>query len=169
MTTTSPSPASEPSRDYRITFARLNRRGDGVARRGRGIPPWDRTTDAPLAADEIAECVRAHVAANPPPGIGPQPDVKVYFESERGTWGTVNRKDGGPVLEFHVVWRPARRRGRPPIGPALTIRLPDELRARVAAAALPGESLAETARRLLDSATAPAAERSAPRRDRDRT
>jgi hypothetical protein len=48
-----------------------------------------------------------------------------------------------------------RGRGRPPIGRPLTVRLPDELRARVAAAALPGErDLAETVRRLLDSATA---------------
>jgi hypothetical protein len=46
-----------------------------------------------------------------------------------------------------------RRRGRPAVGPALTIRLPDELRERVEAAALPGETdLAATVRRLLDVA-----------------
>jgi hypothetical protein len=47
---------------------------------------------------------------------------------------------------------PARGRGRPAVGPALTIRLPAELRERVEGAALPGESLADTVRRLLDLA-----------------
>lgn len=50
---------------------------------------------------------------------------------------------------------PPRGPGRPAIGRPLTVRLPDELRARVAAAARPGEVMADTVRRLLDSATAP--------------
>jgi hypothetical protein len=45
-----------------------------------------------------------------------------------------------------------RRPGRPSIGPQVNVRIPPELRARIDAAALPGEALADTMRRLLDLA-----------------
>jgi hypothetical protein len=60
--------------------------------------------------------------------------------------------DAGRCLVTAAAAEPARRRGRPVVGPALTIRMPAELRERVEDAALPGESLADTVRRLLDLA-----------------
>lgn len=75
---------------------------------------------------------------------------------ERGRAAGMSDADIARLVD-RALGPPGRGRGRPAIGRPLTVRLPDELRARVAAAALPGEALAETARRLLDAATAPPA------------
>lgn len=49
----------------------------------------------------------------------------------------------------------ARGRGRPAIGPLLSVRIPDALRARIETAREPGEALADTVRRLLDESAPP--------------
>lgn len=48
-----------------------------------------------------------------------------------------------------------RGRGRPAIGPLLSVRVPDALRARIETARDPGEALADTVRRLLDESAPP--------------
>jgi len=50
---------------------------------------------------------------------------------------------------------PRRGRGRPPVGPSLHLRLPTALRAHLDCARLPGEGVAEAARRLLAVALSP--------------
>lgn len=149
-------------REYRITFARLTRRGDREAKRGAPIPPLDLTMLPPTDA-EIASAVRGYLTADPDPYVRRVADVTVSDRREHGVWGTVTRPGRGdappvPVVEFHVLGPrlPVKRpRGRPSVGPATNLRLTPELRERLESARRPGEGVAEAARRLLAVALDP--------------
>jgi hypothetical protein len=167
--TTQPSAATPAGtrgalREYRITFTRLPERAPvhrRMARRAGPIPPLDLTV-GPLDDAEIASAVRHYLDADPE-GVGYVrriADVKVSERREHGIWGTVTRQARGggapvPVVEFHVMWRPKRGRGRPPVGAPTNLRLTPGLRERLEAARRPGEGVAEAARRLLAVALDP--------------
>jgi len=147
-----------PPRDYQVSFARIHR--------GREVPPLRMSADGLLDDDGLAARILAYLDTMP--GLGFQPVTVAYRAEQSGILaghvnGTVSRATRGrgegagqsAALSFSAVWGPRRGPGRPAIGGALSLRLPDHLREAVSGQAVAGERDADTYRRLLAVAVSP--------------